>query len=428
MRKILLALAAVGPGLFLIGYNIGTGSIVTMSKAGANHSMALFWAVALSCVFTFVLMVAYGKLTIVTGHTALANYRRHIPAAGLGTALAVYVMAALILGELLALIGIFGIVTDLLSEGTRLLFGRGLHTFWLTVILVAILYWLLWTGVYRTFEKFLTACVIFMTLCFVVVFFMVDPDYGAIARGLVPRIPRVEGTMGLVAAMAGTTCSAAVFIIRSIVVAEKGWKLGDLHREKRDAAVSAAMMLLLSGIVMAVAAGTLYVKGYTLEDSVELIQLFEPLGGRVAALILILGITAAGVSTIFPIVLIAPWLIADFTGRPRDLHSPMFRVLGLAGLLLAFVMQFLQQRPPAVMIFSQAFQAFILPAVVIPILYLTNRRRVMGAHRAGTWMNVGLVATLLFGLLTAFLGVAELIRTLTGNVGVMEFWSIGVND
>jgi manganese transport protein len=92
----------------------------------------------------------------------------------------------------------------------------------------------------------------------------------------------------------------------------------------------------------------------------------------------------------------------------------MFRVLGLAGLLLAFVMQFLKQRPPAVMIFSQAFQAFILPAVVIPVLYLMNRRQVMGKHRAGTWMNVGLVATLLFGLLTAGLGVAELIRTLTG--------------
>ena len=90
----------------------------------------------------------------------------------------------------------------------------------------------------------------------------------------------------------------------------------------------------------------------------------------------------------------------------------MFRILGLGGLLLAFVMQLLEQRPPAVMVFSQAFQAFILPAVVIPILYLINRRQVMGEHRAGTWMNVGLAATLLFGLLTAFLGVAELIQML----------------
>ena len=412
MRKILLGLAAIGPGLFLIGYNIGTGSIVTMSKAGGNHGMTLLWAVAISCVFTFVLMVAYGKLTIVTGQTALTNYRRHIPVRGLGTALAIYVMAALILGELLALIGIFGIVTDLLGEGTRLLFGHSVSSIWLTIVLVLVFYWLFWTGVYRTFEKFLTVCVIFMTLCFVAVFFMISPDYWAIARGLVPRIPRVEGATGLVAAMAGTTCSAAVFIIRSIVIAEKGWTLGDLRQEKRDAAVSATIMLLLSGTVMAVAAGTLYVEGYTLDDTVELIRLFEPLGGRVAALVLILGVTAAGISTIFPIALIAPWLIADFTGQPRDLQTPMFRILVLGALLLAFVTHFIEQRPPAVMIFSQAFQALILPAVVIPILYLLNCRQVMGEYRARFWMNLGLVLTLSFSLLTAFLGVTEVIRIL----------------
>jgi Mn2+/Fe2+ NRAMP family transporter len=265
--------------------------------------------------------------------------------------------------------------------------------------------------VYLTFEKLLAGCVIFMTLCFAIVLVMVAPDYGAIARGLVPRIPPVEGAMGLVAAMAGTTCSAAVFVIRSIVVAEKGWKTDDLPRERRDAAVSAAVMLLLSGTVMAVAAGTLHVKGYTLNDSVELIRLFEPLGGPVAAIILICGVTAAGISTVFPIALIAPWLIADFSGKPRDLRSPMFRILGLGALLLAFVSQFLEQRPPAVMIFSQAFQAFILPAVVIPILYLLNRREVMGEHRATIWMNLGLVATLLFSFLTAFLSVVELFHT-----------------
>ena len=70
-KKITLALAAVGPGLFLIGYNIGTGSVTTMAKTGAEHGMELFWALVLSCVFTFILMVAYGKMTLVTGKTAL---------------------------------------------------------------------------------------------------------------------------------------------------------------------------------------------------------------------------------------------------------------------------------------------------------------------------------------------------------------------
>ena len=40
-KKILIALSAVGPGLFLIGYNIGTGSVTTMAKTGAEHGMVL---------------------------------------------------------------------------------------------------------------------------------------------------------------------------------------------------------------------------------------------------------------------------------------------------------------------------------------------------------------------------------------------------
>ena len=33
-KRISLFLSSIGPGLFLIGYNIGTGSVTTMAKAG----------------------------------------------------------------------------------------------------------------------------------------------------------------------------------------------------------------------------------------------------------------------------------------------------------------------------------------------------------------------------------------------------------
>jgi Mn2+/Fe2+ NRAMP family transporter len=57
-QQILKFLAFFGPGLFLIGYNIGTGSITTMSKTGADHGMGLFWVLVLSSVFTYILFVA----------------------------------------------------------------------------------------------------------------------------------------------------------------------------------------------------------------------------------------------------------------------------------------------------------------------------------------------------------------------------------
>jgi len=365
-KKILLGLSAVGPGLFLIGYNIGTGSITTMAKAGAAYGMSLFWALVLSCIFTYMLLVAYGKATLVSGNTALFNLKHHFR---YGRWLAIYILIAIIMGELLALMGIFGIVTDLINEGSRIIWGsQGFDKLTITIVLVMLLFLLLWTGHYLTFEKLLTGFVIFMGLSFILVFFLVKPDFSAIVRGLVPSIPRQAGAFGIVAAMTGTTCSAAVFIVRSTVVAEKGWTSDHLKVEKKDAFTSASMMLLLSAMIMAVAAGTLHVMGLQLNDTVDMIHLFQPIGGAVAAFVLILGIVGAGLSTIFPIILIAPWLISDYTGRPRDIRSPMYRALGLVGLLFGFTMHFIDQRPPAVMIFSQAFQACILPAVTLAVI------------------------------------------------------------
>lgn len=404
-RKLLLALAAVGPGLFLIGYNIGTGSVTTMAKTGAEHGMGLFWALVLSCIFTYILMVAYGKVTLVSGKTALFNFKTQFR---WGWVLSLYIIITLIIGELLALMGVMGIVADLVQEGIRLAFdGLVIKTFWIILFFSIILYFLLWYGRYKTFEKVLTVLVIVMGLSFIVVFFMVQPDFSALVEGIVPNIPNTPGALGLIAAITGTTCSAAVFIMRSTVVAEKGWGINDLNTEKRDALVSATMMLLFSGVIMAVAAGTLHISGLKLENTIEMIELFEPIGGKLAAFILIIGIAGAGLSTIFPIVLIAPWLVADYTGRPRNIHSAQSRWLIFGAMLFAFGTVFLEERPPALMIFSQAFQACILPAVAIPIFVLINKKGLMQDHKASKKLNFGILLVILFSLITTWFAITE---------------------
>ena len=407
IKRIKIALSAVGPGLFLIGYNIGTGSVTTMAKSGAEYGMSLFWTLLLSCIFTFILMVAYGQLTLVTGQTALFNFKSHFK---MGSVLSLYILIAIIIGELLALMGIMGIVADLLQEGLSLFGIKGVGPLWIIVVLVIGLYGLLWYGRYKIFEKVLTVFVILMGLCFVLVFLLVKPNISAVISGLVPRVPDTPGAFGLIAAMAGTTCSAAVFIIRSTVVAEKGWTHVNLKSEKKDAFVSAFMMLFLSGIIMAVSAGTLQIMGLKLDNTLDMIHLFEPIGGKIAAFILILGISGAGLSTVFPIVLIAPWLISDYTGKPRDIHSPLFRILIFAGIMFSFGTLFLDQTPPALMIFSQAFQACILPAVAIPIVILINQQKLMSNNRAGIKMNVGLILVILFSIITSYFAIVELFR------------------
>jgi len=59
------------------------------------------------------------------------------------------------------------------------------------------------------------------------------------------------------------------------------------------------------------------------------------------------------------------------------------------------------------MVFSQAFQALILPAVAIPIFILINRKSLMKEYIAGTMMNISLIAIILYSLLTSYFAIAD---------------------
>ena len=415
LKKTGLLLSAVGPGLFLIGYNIGTGSITTMAAAGSRYGMTLFWALVLSCVFTFVMLVAYGRYTTVTGETAMNAYKNRLP---FGRTLAIYSIIALIIGEFTALAGIMGIVTDLVNEWTRFVFGgEGASKVLVALVIMVGCYVLLWNGKYSRFEKFLIVLVMVMGASFLLSMVLVIPQPGEVVKGLVPGIPNEPDAFLIVAGIAGTTCSAMVFIMRSIVVAEKGWTGKDLKQGNIDAVVSSGMMLLLSAAVMACAAGTLYRINYPVERAVDMVVTLEPLAGRFAISIFVLGIIGAGVSTLFPIVLVAPWLISDYRGTPRDIKSPMFRILGALGLLVCLTVPVFGGRPVWIMVASQAFQAMLLPVITIPIIMLLNRKEIMGEQKAGFWLNAGLWATLIFALITSYSAVLGLVDTLKGLFG-----------
>ena len=410
LQRIKFGLLAIGPGLFLIGYNIGTGSIVTMSKAGATYGMALLWLLLLSCAFSYVLMVAYGQVTIVSKRTALNNIKIEFPTFKVGKIVGIYIMVSLIIGELLALIGISGVVVELIQEGFRLVgSGMEVNRTIVGVVLMTSMAALFCLGNYKVFEKVLIVFVAIMLFTFMIVLVMIKPDVKAMLAGLVPTIPGQEGTLMVMAAMAGTTISAAVFIVRSTVVAEKGWGIHHLKQEKVDAGVSSFTMFLLSAVIMAVAAGTLFLIGSKVDSTLDLIHLFEPIGGKAATFLLILGVCSAGISTMFPIILIAPWLISDYAGQPRDTKSPLFLITGLVGFMVALAFLFIDQAPPVIILFSQAFQAMLLPAVVIPIIILINRKSFMKEHVAGSWTNVGLALTLVFSLVTAVFAVWDLL-------------------
>jgi Mn2+/Fe2+ NRAMP family transporter len=248
-----------------------------------------------------------------------------------------------------------------------------------------------------------------MGLSFILTMFMVIPEPKEVLEGLVPRIPEDPDAMLIMAGIVGTTMGAILYVVRSILVQEKGWKPEDLKNERRDAIISASMMFILSVAVMAAAAGTLHPLGLKVDNAIDMVKLMEPLAGRFAISVFVGGIVAAGLSSLFPIILLAPWLFADYNCKPRNMKSTGSRLLVLFGVLLGLVVPVFGGRPVLVMIVSQAMAAIVTPLVLALMFYICNKRSIMGDHTLGTASSLILGFILLFTIAMAVAGIIGII-------------------
>jgi len=393
--------ASVSTGIFLIGYNIGTGSITTMASAGARYGMALTWALLLSCLFTYGMIVAFSRYTMTTGRTVLRSFRQEF-----GAPVTLFILVSLLAAEAMSSMGLMGVAAEAIGEWSRPLTagGEGFDRRAVALFFALLLGWLCWQGRQGFFEKILSIFVCLMGISFLATMFVVVPSPATILEGLRPRIPLHDDASMIVASMVGTTMGAILFIVRAIQVRDKGWTPGDMRIQRRDAAVSVAMMFLLSFAIMACAAGAM--RGEQIDNAIQMVRLVEPLAGSAASALFVAGIVAAALSSLFPILLLAPWLIADYRSRRCDLRSASSRAMILAGLLCSLAAPLFGLRPVRVMILSQTLAVIATPLVILFMIVLLNRRSVMGPHRPGIGQNLLYGAVALFSAYMALHGIA----------------------
>ena len=412
--QITAAWRALLPGLFLLGFNIGTGSVTAMAKAGADYGMSLLWAILVSCGVTGFLIDVYGRFAIFTGETALSAFRRHLhPAIGL------FFVVALTVNVSGSVIGVMGIMADVTAAWLREVFHVAVPALALAIGFSGLVCVLFWVGRMDFFQKALAVMVAVMGAAFVGNFFLLMPPAAETVAGLVPRIPAApvgdsHNPFMVIGSMVGTTVFSGLFILRPTLVKNAGWGRHDLPKQRRDAIVSASMMFLLSAAVMGSAAGTLHGRGVTLTETAQLVTLLEPVAGPAAVALLVVGIVAAGLSSQFPNVLLGPWLWFDYRGSAPAMTRPGVRAFVIAISLLGLVVPLFHARPVAVMVASQAFGALLLPATVACILWIGNKRDVMGAHRFGALSNVALVLVLGFAVVMSTAALKGLASVLLG--------------
>lgn len=416
LKKIIALVLSFGPGIFAIGYTIGTGSVTSMIKAGSAYGMQLTWVLLLSCLFSGILMFVYGNYTLITGDTVLYSFKKYLKG---GKILAILIIIGVSVGQWGSLMGILTISSNMLYEIFAIQF-EGLKGFEyesvlvISIVIVGIFYAIMLVGKYNFFEKILVIFVTFMGLSFIVSLFFVHPLPSEVLKGLIPYIPEskdpmVSGKM-MVAAFVGTTMAAATFLSRPLFVKGKNWSIKDLGTQRKDAISAAILVFVISGSIMAVASGALYHQGNPVNNVLDMAKPLEPIAGNFAVAIFFFGTLSAGLSSIFPCLLIAPLLIADYQSGTLDTNSKQFRIITAIACLVALIgPTFFGGKPILVQILSQVFNVFVLPAVVLGIILLVNNKKLMKDYKTSLSVNIGLFAALFFSCVVSYTGVVGLI-------------------
>ena len=151
-EKLKKFISSITPGFFIVGYVIGTGSVTSMVVAGARYGMSFTWALLLSCVFTFIMLVSISKITIVTSHTIMFNIKTHI-----GRWASLFIILGLLVTIISSIMGVMAVVAEVIQEWTRPMTsdGEGLSTLVTSIIFLLFLLFLYWTGKHNIFMRFI---------------------------------------------------------------------------------------------------------------------------------------------------------------------------------------------------------------------------------------------------------------------------------
>ncbi|MEO1309562.1 MAG: Nramp family divalent metal transporter [Pseudomonadota bacterium] len=394
---------AVGPGALVAAAFIGPGTVTTATLAGANFGFALVWTLVFATLAAIVLQDMAARL----GSGARLGLGEALSAEG-APALVRYGAAALILAALA--LGNAAYEAGNIAGGAlgaRAVFEgadrRG------TVLIIGVLAGTALTfGRYRTIERLLVSLVLVMSLAFAASAILARPDLGALVAGLVPRVP--EGGLLTALALIGTTVVPYNLFLHAAAARERFAGDGAVSAARTDAAVSISFGGLVSILIVATAAATLFGTGAAIESAADMARAAEPALGPAARYLIGTGLFAAGLTSAVTAPLATAYAVTELA-RPKD--EPRRRLLfrGTALLILAIgcATALLDIRPVTLILIAQAANGLLLPVVAGFLLWAMNRRALLGVHANGPLANLFGGAVVLFA---ALLGFRALLRAL----------------
>ena len=209
-------------------------------------------------------------------------------------------------------------------------------------------------------------------------------------RGFFPQFDRDAlldiSLLGLV----GTTFVVAAAYYQSYLVRFRGWTTADLPEGMLDARVSAAIMAVITLMLMSTSAAVL--RGQTLGGVADVANSLQPLFGDKGKVLFCVGLFSAAYSSFIVNSMIGGFILADALGLGSTPEDKWPRLLTGAVLLIGMgvAMYTIRSgaRPVAAIVAAQAVTVVAAPLVAGTLWWLSNRTDIMGTHRPSILMNV----------------------------------------
>lgn len=374
-------LRSVGPGAVVAAAFIGPGTVTTATVAGVRYGYALLWTLTFSTIATVVLQEMAARLGLVTraglGEAVRSRFTRpaaRIVAVGIILSAIAFGNAAYEAGNLLG---------TALGADAVLGAGRAAPRGWVLAAGV-FAFALLWRGSYRVVERALVAMVVLMSVVFLATAAVSAPPLGELLRGMVvPGLPEGEGTLLIAIGLIGTTVVPYNLFLHASAVSEKWDGPASLGTARLDLGVAIVLGGIVSMAIVVTSAGV----GGNVANAAEMALQLEPVLGRWARVFIGLGLLAAGLTSAITAPLAAAYATAGALGWPRDLRSARMRAVWITVLAAGAVSATLGVRPIQAIVFAQAANGVLLPAVAAFLLVAANDRGRMGEWRNGPVLN-----------------------------------------
>ena len=107
--------------------------------------------------------------------------------------------------------------------------------------------------------------------------------------------------------------------------------------------------------------------------------------------------------------MVAPLLAGDWRDGRMRTDTSAFRLTCLAAAAWGLVVPAIGSNPVSVTILAQISNVFVLPLAVGVIMWLVNRRDVMGRYRAGPLLNAFLAVAFAFSMVISYMAVKTLL-------------------